>query len=156
MTPLQRAIEVFTATLGQPRTLSFIALVVLAWAVVNATVSHPPDPPPFFWLQGTISLAALLTTTLILITRNRQTREAEQRDQLDLQVNLVTEQKITKVIELIEELRRDIPTVKDRIDPAVESMKASVDASAVLTALEETLETSASETDADSAAKPQT
>ena len=137
----QRAVEVFTAALGRPRTLSAILALVVAWVGLNLTLPRPPDPPPFFWLQGAVGLAAMLTATLILITQNRQTQEAEERSQLDLQVNLVAEQKIAKVIELLEELRRDLPTVRDRVDPKAEAMTRSVDAGAVLAALEQTLET---------------
>ena len=77
----QRAVEVFTATLGRPRTLWAISSLVVAWVALNLALAHPLDPPPFFWLQGTIGLAAMLTATLILITQNRQTQEAEQRSQ---------------------------------------------------------------------------
>ena len=136
----QRAVEVFTATLGRPRTLGAISCLVVVWVGLNLALGHPPDPPPFFWLQGAVGLAAMLTATLILITQNRQTQEAEQRSQLDLQVNLVAEQKIAKVIELLEELRRDLPTVRDRVDSKANAMARSVDAGAVLAALEQTLE----------------
>lgn len=141
----QRAVEVFTATLGRPRTLYAILLIVVAWVGLNLTLEHPLDPPPFFWLQGAVGLAAMLTATLILITQNRQTQEAEQRSQLDLQVNLVAEQKITKVIALIEELRHDLPTVRDRIDLKADAMTQAVDATAVLAALEETIDGPAQE-----------
>ena len=87
----------------------------------------------------------MLTATLILITQNPQTQEAEQRSQLDLQVNLVAEQKITKVIALIEELRRDLPTVRDRVDLKADAMTQAVDATAVLAALEETIDGPAQE-----------
>jgi uncharacterized membrane protein len=141
----QRAVELFTATLGRPITLYAISLLVTVWVGLNLSFKHPPDPPPFFWLQGAVGLAAMLTATLILITQNRQTREAEQRSQLDLQVNLVAEQKITKVIELLEELRRDLPTVPNRVDSKADAMKVAVDATAVLAALEETLDTPSDE-----------
>jgi uncharacterized membrane protein len=95
-----------------------------------------------------------LTATLILITQNRQTQEAEQRSQLDLQVNLVAEQKIAKVIELLEELRRDLPTVRDRVDSKANAMARSVDAGAVLAALEQTLEPSSSEPAEPTSRKP--
>jgi uncharacterized membrane protein len=146
----QRAVELFTATLGRPITLYGILSLVAAWVGLNLALKHPPDPPPFFWLQGAVGLAAMLTATLILITQNRQTREAEQRSQLDLQVNLVAEQKITKVIELLEELRRDLPTVPNRVDSKADAMKVSVDATAVLAALEETLDTPSNEQSASS------
>jgi uncharacterized membrane protein len=136
----QRAVELLTAALGRPRTLYAILGLVVTWTGLNLSLPHAIDPPPFFWLQGGIGLSAMLTATLILITQKRQTEEAEQRSQLDLQVNLVTEQKITKVIELLEELRRDLPTVRDRVDSKAEAMTQSVDPTAVLAALEQTID----------------
>lgn len=136
----QRAVELLTATLGRPRTLYAIIVIVLMWAGLNLSLRHPADPPPFFWLQGAIGLTAMLTATLILITQNRQTREAEERSQLDLQVNLVAEKKITKVIELLEELRRDLPTVRNRVDSKADAMTQAADATAVLAALEQTID----------------
>jgi uncharacterized membrane protein len=81
-------------------------------------------------------------STMILITQNRQTTHAEQRAQLDLQVNLLAEQKVAKLVALLEELRRDMPSVRDRVDQVAEGMKEPVDPHAVLSALEQTLETS--------------
>jgi len=150
----QRAVELFTATLGRPRTLYGILCLVVSWVGLNVVLKRPLDPPPFFWLQGAVGLAAMLTATLILITQNRQTREAEQRSQLDLQVNLVAEQKIAKVIELLEELRRDLPSVRDRVDTKADAMTRSVDAGAVLSALEQTLEAPSSAGPAETLPKP--
>ncbi len=64
---------------------------------------------------------------MVLNTQNRQGRHAEQRSHLDLQVNLLAEQKIAKLIALVEELRRDLPQVRDRVDHVAEAMKESVD-----------------------------
>ncbi len=74
-------------------------------------------------------------STLVLITQTRQQRQAEHRSSLELQVNLTAEQKIAKLIELIEELRRDIPSVANRVDLQAETMAQAVDPEAVLTAL---------------------
>jgi uncharacterized membrane protein len=128
----QRRIERLTAGLGQPRSFYVILAVVAVWCHL-----HPVDPPPFVWLQGVVGLGALLMGTVILITQNRQTRHAEQRAQLDLQVNLLAEQKVAKLISLVEELRRDLPSVRDRVDKAAEAMEEPVDPHAVLSALED-------------------
>jgi uncharacterized membrane protein len=118
-----------------------ILLIVVGWVVFN--VATPAlwgwrrlDPPPFFWLQGTVALSALLMTTLVLITENRQTRNAEERSHLDLQVNLLAEHKVAKLIALVEELRRDLPMVRDRIDREADAMQEAVDPHAMLDALE--------------------
>jgi uncharacterized membrane protein len=140
----QRRIERATAQIGRPRSLYWILAIALAWVGFNLAAprlgGHAVDPSPFPFLQGLIGLSALLMTTTILITQNRQTASAEQRAQLELQVNLLAEQKIAKLIALIEELRRDMPSVRDRVDQVAETMKAPVDPHAVLSALETTLE----------------
>jgi len=141
----QRMMEVLTAALGRPRTVYAILSVVLGWVVANTIIpgvlgGKRIDPPPFFWLQGTIALAALLMTTLVLITANRQSRNAEERSHLDLQVNLLAEHKVAKLIALVEELRRDLPMVKDRIDHEANDMQEAVDPHAMLEALERSAE----------------
>jgi uncharacterized membrane protein len=140
----QRMIEKVTASIAQPRTLNVIAGVVALWVALNtlgASAGLPQvDPPPFQWLQGVISLSALLVTTMVLTTQSRQGQRLSQRGNLELQVNLVAEQKIAKLISLLEELRRDLPSVRDRVDPVANAMAKSVDHKAVLTVLEENIE----------------
>ena len=140
----QRTIERVTASLGRPRTLYFILAFVFAWVGFNILAPglrvRAFDPPPFDLLQALIALGALLMTTMVLTTQNRQTKHAEQRAHLDLQINLLSEQKAAKLIALVEELRRDMPTVRDRVDPVADAMQEAVDPHAVLTAMEETME----------------
>ncbi len=143
----QRRIEHFTSELGRPRTLYWILAFVGLWVGFNLSASRfglPPfDRPPFPWLQGLVGLGALLMTTTVLTTQNRQTRRAEQRGQLELQVNLLAEQKVAKVIGLLEELRRDIPSVRDRVDREAEIMTAPINPHAAMAALEQTNEAGA-------------
>jgi uncharacterized membrane protein len=87
-----------------------------------------------------VSLSALLVATMVLTTQNRYAKRAAHRANLELQVNLVAEQKIAKLVSLLEELRRDLPSVRDRVDPIAEAMQESVDPHAVLIVLEETIE----------------
>ncbi len=142
----QRMMEVLTAALGRPRTVYATLSMVGGWVVFNGVTSkllgwQTIDPPPFFWLQGVVALSALLMTTLVLITANRQTRNAEERSHLDLQVNLLAEHKVAKLIALVEELRRDLPMVPDRIDREADAMQKAVDPHAMLAALERASET---------------
>jgi uncharacterized membrane protein len=83
-----------------------------------------------------VALCALLMTTLVLITANRQTRNTEERSHLDLQVNLLSEHKVAKLIALVEELRRDLPMVRNRVDQEADAMQEAVDPHAMLEALE--------------------
>jgi uncharacterized membrane protein len=141
----QRTIEKLTASIGQPWALNVILASVAAWIAINTwgpAVGWPRlDPPPFSWLQGAMSLSALLVTTMVLTTQNRQAMRFSQRGNLELQVNLVAEQKIAKLIALLEELRRDLPSVRDRVDPVADAMAEPVDHQAVLTVLQDNVAT---------------
>jgi uncharacterized membrane protein len=135
----QRIIEKVTASIGQPWALNAILGIVMLWVLINTLAPRAGlpvvDRPPFLWLQAVVSLAALLVTTMVLTTQNRQGKRALQRGNLELQVNLVAEQKIAKLISLLEELRRDLPTVRDRVDPIANAMAEAVDPQAVVTGL---------------------
>ncbi len=136
----QRSIETITRNVGRPRFLYSIMLVIVLWISAQGVLSlwgkASLDPPPFFWLQGGIGLTALLMTTMVLISQNRQEKHTEQRRHLDLQVALLVEQKVTKVIALVEELRRDLPNVQNRQDAQAEVMQEVLDPHAVLSALD--------------------
>jgi uncharacterized membrane protein len=140
----QRVIEKATATLGRPGSLYSILLIILFWIIVNMLHTYLGlslfDAPPFPWLQDMVSICALVMTVIVLTTQNRQGKFMEQRRHLDLQINLLTERKVSKVIELLEDLRRDLPIVKNRVDLEAEVMKEPVDPHTALTALNHTLE----------------
>lgn len=139
----QRLIERVTGLVARPRTIYGILVACAFWVGTNLALRHwglaEPDPPPFFWFQGCISLAALMVAMMVLTTQNRLARQAEIRAQLDLQVNLLAEQKIAKLIALVEELRRDMPAVRDREDPIATAMSRAVDPHAVVSALDDTV-----------------
>lgn len=145
----QRAVEATAQWLGRPQTLYFFIPIVAAWVVYNAGAAargwRAPDPPPFFWLQGTLTLYASLVATAVLTAQNQQTRENVRRAHLELQVSLLAEQKATKVIALLEELRRDLPNVANRRDSEAEAMQTRPDPKSVLAALENTMEMPSSE-----------
>jgi uncharacterized membrane protein len=94
-----------------------------------------------------------LTATVVLIKQNRLTRIEKQRAYLDLQLNLLTEQKTTKLIDPIEELRNDLPMVKNRHDPASAALQKPTDPRMVLAAPDEQHETNARSKDVEEAKK---
>ena len=137
----QRILERISSFIGQPVFLGFILLFVALWMVANTALLQLGmvefDPAPFFWLQGIVGLGALLTADIVLIKQNRLAKLAEQRAHLDLKVTLLTEQKAAKLIDLLEELRRDLPNVKDRHDPEAAALIQSMNPDSVLAALDE-------------------
>ena len=137
----QRRVERVSRFIGRPGYLIGLLGVVIVWIGLNVAgemlAFDPADPAPFLILQGLLTLLALITTTIVLIAQNRQTKLEQQQAHLELQVNLLAEQKVTKLILLIEELRRDLPIVKDRHDPEAAALQEPADATQVLSALEE-------------------
>ena len=138
---LQRLIERTTRRAGSPAFIVLLTGCVLAWIALNlsliATGQEPIDKPPFYWLQGTVSLTALYMTVFILTTQRRDDQLAGMRDELTLQLSLLSEQKSAKIIELLEELRRDDPHISDRHDDHAEALSKPADPQAVLDALKE-------------------
>ena len=140
----QRAVETAAAFIGRPHFVGLISIFMIGWILWNlvAPALHLRafDPPPFEWLQGVVSVGALYTTVIVIASQNRQSKVSEHRDHLELQAILLTEQKATKIIALLEELRRDSPNLANRPDPDADALQEHLDPSAVLTALEESLD----------------
>ncbi len=141
MSRSQRVLERISRFVGQPVFLAIILLFVLLWIFANVALRWSGgaefDPAPFILLQGIVGLSALLTATVVLGKQNRLAKLEEQRAHLDLTVNLLTEQKAAKLIDLLEELRRDLPNVTNRHDSAAVALRQSMNPDLVLAALDE-------------------
>lgn len=91
-------------------TITFVALhltLFMAWAVVNrGMIPGIPafDPYPFSLLTMIVSLEGVLITTFVLIKQNRMGVRADRRNQLDLQIKLLTEKEVTKVVQMLERI----------------------------------------------------
>jgi uncharacterized membrane protein len=109
---VQRLIERISAFFGSPLYFIFSVVFIIAWGIVNywgARAGWPHvDDPPFPWLQGLVSSNALVLTVAVLIRQNRMSVMAEHRSHLDLQINLLAEQKVTKLLQLVDEIHREL------------------------------------------------
>ncbi len=112
----------------------------IGWIAINLILKsmyhHIWDEPPFYWLQGLITFLALVVTSIVLVSQARQAQIAEQRNQLQLQFVVLIEQRTAKIVGLLEELRVDLPNVRDRIDDDAEALKEPTKPQAILEALE--------------------
>lgn len=95
------------------------AVVFSLWFLINVgAISFIPkfDPYPFMLLSMVVSLEAIFLSTFVLIKQNRMSQRADQRAHLDLQINLLTEQEITRVLRMLqaisEHLDLPIPTAE--------------------------------------------
>jgi len=138
---LQRAIDRITGRVGKPQFVAVLTGIVVAWIALNVVLQAlgrtPLDEPPFFWLQGLVTLTALYMTALILSTQRREDELGAYREQLTLELSILSERKAAKIIELLEEIRRDSPTLRNRYDPEASELSAPADPQAVLEAIKE-------------------
>jgi uncharacterized membrane protein len=140
-TPLQRAVDRMTALLGHPRFIGVLTVTVAGWISLNLLAAvlgyRPIDPPPFPWLGGVVSLLSLYMVVLILATQRHNDQLAQHSEQLSLELAILSEQKTAKVIQLLEESRRDNPLIRNRIDQEADAMAQPTDPSSVLDAIKE-------------------
>lgn len=135
-TPVQRGIDRLTKFIGRPRFMGVLTAALALWIGGNVILrlSGRPalDPPPFAWLEEAATLLALFITVLILTTQRREDEIAQHREQLTLELALLSEQKTAKIIRMLEELRRDSPQIVDRVDAEADALSVPADPQAVL------------------------
>lgn len=138
-TPLQRAVDRVTGFVGRPRFIGALTVVTTVWIGANLLAlwsGHvAPDPPPFPWFDAVVGIGALYIALLILTTQRHADQLAQHREQLTLELAILNEQKTAKVIELLEEMRRDNPNLRNRHDAAAAAMAVPADPQAVLDAI---------------------
>lgn len=139
-TPLEHVLDRLKTQISAPVFVAIVIAVFGIWVGVNVALrDHAWDAPPFHYLELTLAALAFFVTILILSTQRRADVLASHREQLILQLAFVSEQKTAKIIELLEELRRDSPQLKDRVDRVADQMIESVDPKAVSRALRDTV-----------------
>lgn len=106
--------------------MAFLGINVLwfsVWIPVNLNLIPGItafDPFPFGLLTMIVSLEAIILAIIVLISQNREENIANLREEIDLQVNIITEQEITKVLQLLTLLLKEKGIRLH--DPVLESM----------------------------------
>ena len=98
----QRVADRFAAFIGSwTFIITQISLLAL-WMVLNVVAwCRHWDPFPFILLNLTLSFQAAFAGPILMMSQNRQARLNEQRNHLDLQINLLAEQENTEMLILL-------------------------------------------------------
>jgi uncharacterized membrane protein len=107
-----------TAVLGSNLFLIVNLLVFITWIVINTGLIagvKPFDKFPFSLLTTSVSLEAIILAILVLISQNRASKVADLREEIQLQVNLLTEEEITRIMWMLVLLlqKNNIPIPED-------------------------------------------
>jgi uncharacterized membrane protein len=117
-TPGERLADAVGSLVGHGGFVALHAVLFLAWAAFNTRlVPWLPqfDPYPFNLFGVLISLEALVVAAFVLIKQNRQGMMAERRAHLELQMILLTEKEVTKLIRIMERVTSHLG-IPDAVD----------------------------------------
>lgn len=100
----EKIADVMTRAFGSAPFLILNALFFLIWIVINLNVFpfiSSFDSFPFSFLTMVVSLEAIVLSIFVLISQNRATRVDDLREEIDLQVNLIAEEEVTKIMKML-------------------------------------------------------
>ena len=105
----------------------YIHLVLFgAWIIWNlGWLSLKPFDPSFVVLAMFASVEAIFLSTFILISQNRMTALADKRAELDLQVSLLAEHEITRLITLVTCIAKKM-NIEDANDAEIDELSKDV------------------------------
>ncbi|WP_435010390.1 DUF1003 domain-containing protein [Tundrisphaera lichenicola] len=132
--PQDRLADAITAWSGSMPFVFVHAAWFAGWVVSNLGWFGPRwmfDPFPFGLLTMIVSLEAIFLATFVLLSQNRQAEVAEQRAELDLQINLLSEYELTRVLKLVDAIADHLGLAEGR-DPELEDLKRDVSPEAVI------------------------
>ena len=117
-----------TAICGSTYFLLFHVILFAAWISVNTgqfPQIKPFDPYPFGLLTMVVSLEAIFLSIFVLVSQNRSSYISTIRDEVHLGVNLIAEEEITKILEVLADIRKEMGIKK--ADPQLEKMLERID-----------------------------
>lgn len=135
--PDERISDAITRFTGSLRFVYIHALLFGAWIVWNLgwIPGSVPFDPSFVVLAMVASVEAIFLSTFVLISQNRMQALADKRAELDLQISLLSEHEVTKLMTVLDAVARHLGV--EPADPEVEEVKRDVDPREVLRAIEE-------------------
>lgn len=122
--------DVLTSFFGSIGFLLLNLVLFVAWVLVNTGRVQGMsifDPYPYVLLITFVSLEAIVLTVIVLMSQNRQSQIGTLRDELQLQVELITEKEISKVLQLLKKVleKNDIKLSDDELSEMIEVIDRS-------------------------------
>lgn len=131
----------FTGIFGNFKFLAFNFAWFVIWILWNLGVIRGVpifDPYPFILLITIVSLEAIFLSTIVLISQNRAANIDRLRSEVDLQINMIAEQEITKILSLLS-LVAEKHGVNIKEDPELQKMLKRVDLRSIEKKIEQQL-----------------
>jgi uncharacterized membrane protein len=106
------------------------------WIICNIGL-FPIEPfdPSFVILAMVASVEAIFLSTFVLISQNRMNEESDKRADLDLQISLLTEHEVTRLISMVSAMAKKL-NISEADHPEIEELSKDVLPEEVLTTME--------------------
>src|SRR5947208_16971551 len=98
-----------------------------------------PFDPTFVVLAMFASVEAIFLSTFVLISQNRMNIQADKRADLDLQISLLTEHEVTRLISLVTAMAKKMD-IEDAHHPEMEELSKDVHPEKVMDTMEKHLD----------------
>jgi uncharacterized membrane protein len=132
----ERIAEAISRFTGSMRFVYLHLVIFGLWIVVNLGITPLPRfDPSFVILAMAASVEAIFLSTFVLITQNRMAAIADRRADLDLQISLLAEHEITRVISMLAEMAERMGVQAAR-DPELPELAQDVSPERVLDQIE--------------------
>ncbi len=113
-----------------------IALIIFHILVNSGWFGNQPyDPFPFSLLIGFINIEVLFLSTFILISQNRDEAQADRRAELDLQMSMLNQYEITRILKMLDELEARLG-IENQKDAELQKLKETISQKDVLREIE--------------------
>jgi uncharacterized membrane protein len=111
----ERLADSVTAFSGRMYFVYFHVIWFGIWILINQGFFGVQsfDPFPFGLLTMIVSLEAIFLATFVLISQNRLSAEADRRADLDLQIGLLTEYELTRVLKMLDAIQDNLGIEND-------------------------------------------
>lgn len=127
-----RVADAITRFTGSMRFVYIHLVLFGAWIVVNLGWTRLPRfDPSFVVLAMVASVEAIFLSTFVLISQNRMQELADRRADLDLQVSLLAEHEVTRLVQLVAAMAAKMG-IAEASDPELEELKQDVRPETVL------------------------
>ena len=103
-TATERMADWMTTNFGSMAFLLLNVFIFVLWILVNTNQIRGIslfDPFPFSLLTTIISLEAIILAIFVLISQNRNSKVDDLREETHLQINLIAEKEITKLMKML-------------------------------------------------------
>ncbi|MCW5940807.1 MAG: DUF1003 domain-containing protein [Fimbriimonadaceae bacterium] len=134
----ERFADTMTAWSGSMAFLYAHALWFGLWVVTNlgwVPGLAPFDPFPFGLLTMIVSLEAIFLSTIVLVSQNRQAILNERQADLDLQIDLLAEYEVTRMLRLVDKMAEKMG-IEDAYDAEIDQLCLPVAPDVVLREIE--------------------